>query len=477
MLYARQWRVVMEPLRPIFWGQGMFLQPQHFQQQDGYHEARLRHYLHLVYPFCWGVRLLAINEAALRTFRVEIERCELAMWEGTIVHFQGTTLPSNARIVSRSFDGMLQAGDKPLGVYLGLKRLQWEENNLASEGELAIERRGEERNGRFSIEERPTPDLLAADGQDAALKYLVYEVCILFEPEISDTLNYELIKIAELLRATEGQGAVLSRRYIPPSLSIYASSVLIGLLKEVRDLLTAKGRELSEYKHQRHMHTIDMGSRDTIYLLMMQLINRYIPLFHHHLEIEETHPCVLYALLRQLVGELSTFSNDISVLGGPLPAYRHDRLWECFDAAVRVARGLLSELTRGPEYVVPLVYDGEYFAAQLDKRFFEGNNRYYLSIKVDLPPRELLSRLTETGKISAREEMEALRRQALFGLKIDHLENPPEELPRRAYCSYFVIDHHTTLWRRIEQRQNVAVYCELPAQGTEMQLLVISAET
>ena len=30
----------MEPLHPIFWGQGMVLQPQHFQQQDCYHEAR-----------------------------------------------------------------------------------------------------------------------------------------------------------------------------------------------------------------------------------------------------------------------------------------------------------------------------------------------------------------------------------------------------------------------------------------------------
>jgi len=36
----------MELPRPIFWGQGMFLQPQHFRRQDGYHEARIRRYLH-----------------------------------------------------------------------------------------------------------------------------------------------------------------------------------------------------------------------------------------------------------------------------------------------------------------------------------------------------------------------------------------------------------------------------------------------
>ena len=40
----------MEPLHPIFWGQGMFLQPQHFQQQDRYHEARVRRSLHWLAP-------------------------------------------------------------------------------------------------------------------------------------------------------------------------------------------------------------------------------------------------------------------------------------------------------------------------------------------------------------------------------------------------------------------------------------------
>ena len=36
----------MELLRPIFWSQDMFLQPQHCRRQDGSHEARLRRYLH-----------------------------------------------------------------------------------------------------------------------------------------------------------------------------------------------------------------------------------------------------------------------------------------------------------------------------------------------------------------------------------------------------------------------------------------------
>jgi predicted component of type VI protein secretion system len=96
----------MDQLRPIFWGQGMFLQPQHFQQQDRYHEARLRRYLHSLYPFCWGVKSLRINELGLQNFRFEIEQCELLTWEGTIVGFQSQTSPSNTHVVTHSFEGI-----------------------------------------------------------------------------------------------------------------------------------------------------------------------------------------------------------------------------------------------------------------------------------------------------------------------------------------------------------------------------------
>jgi type VI secretion system protein ImpJ len=463
----------MDQLRPIFWGQGMFLQPQHFQQQDGYHEARLRRYLHSLYPYCWGIKSLVIHQAALQNFRLEIERCELVTWEGTIVEFQGESSASNAHLLPRSFEEAMDPGGKPLEVYLGLKHLRREEPNLAVQNAATGTIAGPDRRRRFSLQEVTTPDLFAPPGQDCALQYLMYEVQVLFGDEIGTTHDCELVKIGELERTTDGRGANLSRRYIPPCLTVHASPVLDAMLKDIRDLLTAKGREFLDYKRQRRVQTLEMGTRETGYLLIMQTLNRYIPLFHHHLEVQETHPCLLYALLRQLVGELSTFSETISVLGGPLPPYRHDRLWECFDAAVQVTKALLDELAKGPEYVVPLTFDGEYFAASLDRKFFTGNNHYYLSIRVDIPPRELERLLTGTGKVCSREEMEALRQRALPGLMVRYLDSPPEDLPRRAHCHYFEIDHHGTLWQRLEQRQNIAVFCQVPPEKTEMQLMVL----
>lgn len=465
----------MESLSPLFWGSGMFLQPQHFQQQDRYHEARLRRYVDWLMPFGWGVKSLVINETALQHYRLEIEQCELITWEGALVRFQGDMLPSNATIAPRSFEDVLDASDAPLGIYLGVKRLRGEAHNARSDAAQSGYATAGAMSPRFSLREVETPDLFGAGGEPYAVHYLIYDMQLVFEPDTqAATHEYELVKVAEVLRAAEGPGAVLSRCYIPPVLAVQASPVLAGMLKELRDLLTAKGRELTDYKHQRHVHTIEMGSRDTVYLLMMQMVNRYIPLLHHHLEVPETHPSVFYALLRQLIGELSTFSETVSVLGGPLPAYRHDQLWVCFDAAVRLGKSLINELTKGPEYVVSLLFDGEYFAADLSKRFFEGSNHYYLSIKADMPPAEIERLLMETGKMCSREDMGVLRQRALPGLTVRYQATPPEELPRRAHYHYFELDHYDHLWQRIEQHQNLAVHCQLPPEKSEMQLLVIS---
>ncbi len=187
----------MESLRPIFWGQGMFLQPQHFQQQNFYHEARLHSYLHWLYPFCWGLWSLSLHETALQNFQFEIERCDLVTCEGTMVRFQGDAFPSNARIAPRSFEAHLDAGGQSLGVYLGLKRLQWEENNLGTDDALSGNGTTVEQHRRFSVKDRLTPNLFAEDAQGSSLKYLMHEVHLLFETEIEHAEeDYELIKIA-----------------------------------------------------------------------------------------------------------------------------------------------------------------------------------------------------------------------------------------------------------------------------------------
>ncbi len=468
----------MESLSPLWWGQGMFLQPQHFQQYHLHHEARLQHALHLLHPWGWGVNVLRINEMALQTNLVEIAQCELITKEGTPLHFQQGSARSNMHLRGRSCDTALrQTGESTLGVYLGVRRWQPENNNVLDPDTPT----GDEVSGsparRFRVREQPALDLLTEDGLTRPVKYLMYDARVLFDTEREQFPDYEVLKIAEVRRSAREGGAELVRRYIPPLVRVDAAPDLMRMLGEVRDLLTAKGRDLEEFKRRRGIHTMDLGTRDTVYLLMLQAVNRSIPLWHHALEMAAAPPHLMYGLLRQLVGDLSMFSETVTALGG-LPPYQHEHLRECFEVAVRTARGLVNELLIGPDYVVTLEFDGTYFMADIDERFFVGrNNRYYLAINADVSPDQLSNFLTSTGKIAARQDIEYLRTQAMFGLRITLEISLPAELPRRAHCHYFAIDHYDTLWTAgIADHHNMAVYCgdALAPERTQIQLLRVT---
>jgi len=473
----------MEWLRPLFWGQGMLLQPQHFQQQDNYHDGRLRHLFRLFAPSAWGVHSLRLNETGLQNFVFEIEACELVTFDGTVLRFGPEMHPSTARIAARSFESDLDPAGAPLAVYLGVRRMQANAANLRelngasgpSEDAAKPVDAGDHR--RFMIDEAEVSDLLTGNEQICRLHYLMHDAQILFDPTVERSQDYELVKIAEVLRSPEGKGGVLSKQYVPPCITLKSSLPLEAMLKETRDLLTAKGREIGQYT-RRGGSGVELSTRSLAQVLMLQTLNRYIPPFHHHLEIGVTHPETMYVLLRQLVGELSSFSSTTSALGARgteegLPPYQHNNLWTCFALATRRVRDLLNELTSTPVGDVLLTHDGEFFSAQLDEQFLTGDNRYYLAIRSDLSPQQLYKLLQDTGRISSREDMPQLQRSALFGLKIQVLETPPEELVMRAHYRYFLVDQRSPQWMKILQQKNIAVFSkELTAQ-TEMRLLAI----
>ncbi len=470
----------MERLRPLFWGQGLLLQPHHFQQQDDYHDARLHNLFRIFSPFCWGVNSLRINEASLQNFVFEIESCEIVTFDGSLLRFGADFQPATARLAPRSFEHDFDPSGKPLSVYIGVRRLQYGEGNIGSvNGDRNTAGAGVHR--RYILEESEVADLAAGNDHICQVQYLVHDTQLLFDVAAERSQDYELVKIAEIMRAADGKGGMLSKQYIPPSITVKSSPVLEGILRELRELLTAKGRELGSYTtHGRQ--GVELGTRDLGQVLIVQTLNRYIPLFHHYLEAGRLHPEAMYALMRQVVGELATFSQSVSVLGARdggdgLPHYQHTQLWPCFSLASERIRQLLNELTTAPIGDVLLKHDGEYFSAALDQQFLTGDNRYYLAIRSDLTPAQLYKLLQETGKITSREDMPMLQKSFLFGLRIEVLESPPEELLMRAHYRYFLVDQRSEHWQKIRRQGNIAVYSTALAPETEMRLLTVWGNT
>jgi type VI secretion system protein ImpJ len=276
-----------------------------------------------------------------------------------------------------------------------------------------------------------------------------------------------------------GEEIRLSPDFVPPSLSISASEPLYKIIKEIRDQLAARSRQLEEYKSQRGIQTAEFGTRDMVYLLTMISLNRSVPNLFHLTETSQVHPWLVYGSLRQLIGELSSFSERVNALGESedrnriLLDYDHRNLWTCFSSALSLVTQLLDEITAGPEYIVPLVYDGTYYAAELKPAMFEGKNRFYLVIRTEEDPQKILQSLSSVAKLSTREYAPILIARALPGIGLEHLPVPPQELPRRAHSLYVAIDHHHDQWALVEKSRNIALYWDSAPEDVKVEMMVV----
>ena len=445
----------MEEKQGIYWHQGMFLQSQHFQLADLHSQFQNKPMQEAGLPHFWGVGELELVAAATANRTVEVQSARLIFPDRTYVEF-----PGNAVIKSRPFDVDWVEGDKPFTVYLGLKTMSGIEKNVSVVPGL-LEAGGV--TTRYATLANP-PDSadLYSEGPGAQVRTLLHVVKVFFESEIDKLQDYTLIPIARLVR--DGEAIKLSDNFIPPVYAVAGSNVLVRLIKDIRDELTGRARQLQEYKSPREMQKAEFDASYMVFLLALRSLNRASPYLFHLTETRQVHPWLAYGAMRQLVGELSSFSERFNMLGEAedgtpgLPPYDHADLGKCFDRVRRMIGYLLNEITVGPEFLAILEYSDGYYVTQLPRTFFGQRNRFYLVIRTEKEMGWVVNSVQRDVRLAATQEMPGLIAHALPGLELIHMATAPQGLPRRSYSYYFRIEQISQQWEVVEREGTVALY-------------------
>jgi len=117
--------------RPLFWHQGLFLQPHHFQLLDLTAQSRLSPFQDFLMPYFWGVWELEIHRAALGNRSFNALKGQFLMPDGTHIVF-----PGNALIEPRAFDEAWVEGGKPFTIFIGLRKWNYSKENVTVLPEL-----------------------------------------------------------------------------------------------------------------------------------------------------------------------------------------------------------------------------------------------------------------------------------------------------------------------------------------------------
>jgi type VI secretion system protein ImpJ len=457
--------------RPLFWHSGIAFRSLHMQSLDRAYQSLLIPYQRFLTPYFRGVWDMEVDEGALSTGIFHLVKGNFIFSDGT-----HAAIPGNAVVNPRSFRSDWAEDGKPFPVYLGVRSWSDTDANVTVLPSLAETSTAFTR--FISTADPEEAKDLHAGGPEGFIRKLHLSLKLFWESERHEKGDYQLIPIGRLEKF--GSEIRLSGDFIPPCLSCSASGTLLKLVLEIRDQLTARAYQLEGHKSRRGVQTAEFGSRDMVYFLALRSINRYVPLLVHYTKAEFAHPWEVFGALRQLIGELTSFSEEVSVLGEMksrgkdrnIPDYDHDDIWSCFSAAQDMISHLLDQITAGPEYVIRLVSDGTCFVAELKPSIFEGRNRYYLAVKTDEDPRVVLHSLVDMAKLSSPDYVRTLVTQALPGIDLEYLQVPPQELPRRAHTHYFLINHHHDQWQGVERNRSLALYWHNAPDDAELELMV-----
>ena len=460
----------MEAKKPVFWHQGLFLQPQHFQQNDLYFQSLLAPLQRHQQPYFWGVCDMQLQEASLANETFEIIRGEFILKDGTWVSF-----PGNAVIQPRSFKGAWPEMEKPMKVYIGLRKWNRTGANVASAD--ATDDLGATAARFLSPLDPPECQDLYAGGPTAQVRMMTYLLKIFWEGEIDRVGDYDLISIAQL--KYDGRSFQLNPDFVPPTVSLTVSNTLTQMIRSIREQVMTRCHLLGEYKMPDIFQSGSGEGGDMGYLLALSSLNRYLPLLNHLVETPTVHPWQVYGLLRQLIGELSTYTERIDACGRLrdgtelLPRYDHEDLGACFHEADTLIGELLGQLTVGAENVVYLVRDGDFFRASVPAESFDSPNNIYLILKAPGDLTETAELVFHMAKMSSEQQMPNLIKRALPGMLLELQTAPPPGSPRRADALYFKLDRSSSHWSDMQRHQNLCLHWNNAPEETTAEIIIL----
>jgi len=432
----------------VIWSEGLFLQPQHFQQQERYVERFVETRCRPLVPHGWGFTEIEFERDLLSIGKAALRRLSGVFPDGT--PFQ---LPDDDPLPAPIDIG---ADVRNQILYLAIPLRRPGESEAVRDG-------GAEDLARHDIRQVPTADSTVADSDPAMVEVGALRTRLLLAKDVTDA--YACVPLAHVIECRADRQVVLDEQFIPTALHVRAAPRLAAFTSELLGLLHQRGDALAG----RVAETGRGGAAEFADFLMLQAINRYEPLVANFAEAGNLHPESLFRLCVSAAGEFATFTTTSKRPPKPT-AYQHDRLRESFDPVILSLRESLSKVLTQTAISIPIEPKkfGISVAIVTDRSLY-GSAVFVLAARADLPSEELRRRFPAQLKIGPVEKITDLVRLQLPGVPVHPVPVAPRQIPYHAGYAYFELDQTDPLWDQLKTSGGVALHVagEFPGLALE----------
>jgi type VI secretion system protein ImpJ len=446
----------MKRLQPVIWTKGTFLTPQHLQVQDRFLEDALQFRLDALKFCAWGFSELVIDQQKLATGDFAISRASGIFPDGLLFDIPDAD-PAPA---SKALAELFEPGVKSLDVYLTVPDYRQRGLNVAV---------GQRDTGaRYVAEVATFRDENTGSGEKPVQ---VARKNIRFMVEGENREGNSTLRIANVEKA-EGDIFRLSPRFVPPLLDIRASEYILGLLRGVIEVLAARSSQLSGGRRQKNQSLADFTVADIANFWLLYTVNSSFPIFSHLFEAKQVHPEELYSAMVELAGSLTTFSPKLRPRD--LPLYDHDNLGPILSDLDEKLRSLLQTVVPTNLVSLPLklVQPSIYGTALAEDKYL-ADTRMYLAVSAEASEDFVIQKVPQLVKVCSATHIDHLVKQALPGIDLKHLTNPPNAIPVKLKYQYFSLNQSGPAWEAVRRARNLAAYVPEDLAKPQLELLIL----
>ncbi len=446
----------------ILWGEGLFLRPQHFQQQDAYHEWRLSQMSRLLHPYAWGVRHIKVDPDALQTGLLRILELQVVFPDGELFNAPAEDeLPPPVTL--ESLGAAAGASANEWIYHLALAPLRSSGTNFAAsreEADTAV---------RYYRSHMQAADAYT-DAVTAEVTVLRKSAKLL--PETDPRAHLISLPLLRIKRTATGSFEH-DGRFMPPSLNLQASPAMVLHLRRLLDVLQAKVDALYGLHREPSKNIIEFRSGDVASFWLLHTASTAFAGLSHLARHPGLHPERLFEKLLELAGSLMTFSKTFTL--ADLPTYEHGNPGPGFVRLDAIVRELLETVISTRYFSINLSESQpSFYQGRLNSDQISASTQFYLGVSATMPPAELVDVVPSRFKVGAPDDVDKLVLSAMPGVKLVHAPQVPAAIPVRPGCYYFSLEPRGNLYERMLQAQAMTIYVPSGLHELKLELIAVN---
>lgn len=437
--------------KKVIWSEGLFIQPQHFQQQERYVEDLIAHRATHLGKYFWGCCRLKIDLGLLTLGKMAVLECAGVFSDGTVFDVPITDeSPLPLEVPTGIHDTV---------VYLAIP--------LRRAGCPDVGMKNSTDTYRYHVGVANVSDNNSTGGVEAQIQVGDLNLRLVLGSE--DLTAYTCIAIAKIKESCFDRSIILDDNFIPSCVDLHSSTVLTKFMVELTDLLRYRGETLA----QLIVSDVHNATSEMLDFMLLQIVNKWQPYLTHLMNLSNIHPSFLYGILLLLAGELAVFTRaERRPL--QLPIYDHYGLQQTFSLVFAELRRSLSMVLEQNAIAIKLEERqyGVWVAAVADKTLF-GNAIFVLAVYADVPINDVKAQFSAQVKIASVEHIRNLVTKALPGIDLQLLTIPPRQIPYHTKYAYFMLNNSHSMWTSLAKSGGIAFHVSGDFPGLKLELWAV----